>query len=207
MNKYSINIIFAIAILFSSTAYGQERRIIRDVILLNVQPYEVLMTENGDVVAKLKHIPNYMESDIVIPKIETKSSVIPATKVKKQVMIAQEEPETKKYVAPKRLVSKPNFESFKEYYEIDFTKGTATLSSSVLKTLNELADVLKSNPDKKVQVFGFENESPIVASLLSKRRIDACVTYLKIKGVAVHNQVFKGSITKGTTNKVVFGFE
>jgi len=195
-------------LLASYSMTAQHQRTIRDVVLLNVEPFEVLMTENGEIITKIRHIPNYLNLEKKIQALSIKSEIAlnPKVESQKEVIAADIVSPFKKI--EKRVVSQtvPNG-NFKEYYEIEFTPGTATLSSRAIASLNELATVLQSNPDRKVQIFGFQNEAPLLASLLSKRRRDGCVAYLKIKGVNTREQLRLGSITKGANNKIVFGFE
>jgi len=187
---------------------GQEARIIRDVVLLNIEPYEVLMTEKGDILSKIRSIPDYLTSDKVIKKESNKSEIAISHDVASKEETKAENILTSYTKKEKRTISPViNNEIRRDYFEVEFIQGTATLTSKAISTLNELASILKSNRQQSVQIFGFQNESPQIASLLSKRRRDACVAYLKIKGVKTRDQLSLGSITRGTNNKIVFGFE
>ena len=208
MSKIRILLVaFALYIAMPGTN-AQDNRVIRDVILLNVQPYEVLMTKEGDVVAKIRHIPNYLTSGekvkpaSVNPSLAAGTETRPVEPEEQGTQVSDRDDPSHPYASNGQDML-PKF----DYFEVIFSKGTATLSAESLSTLNELATMLKANPGKMVQMFGFQNETPLVATLLSKRRQDACVAYLKIKGVQVSKQVLPGNVTEGTNNKIVFGFQ
>ena len=209
MNKLIISSLIAFTGLFIfSGAHAQNDRVIRDVVLLNVEPYEVLMTMNGDIVAKIRHMPDYLKSAELVPAKSIDPEIlaehdpsfddVPPTELSQNQTTAPAQ--VKAPMTPEVIIA-PG------HYEVLFAKGTATLSADGLQTLNDLATELKSDPEKKVQLFGFRNESAMVASLLTKRRQDACISYLKIKGVHVDKQVLRGNVTEGTSNKIVFGFQ
>jgi len=214
MNRLKIIIALLLILFLRPQGQAQDQRVIRDVILLDRQPFEVLMSENGDILSKIRHLPDYLRSPELVPKQVTRSDEPLAEKtprVKPQEI--EDSPEQSSVplvkLQPARQIVAPVTAQgeFKEYYEINFTAETATLSSTAISTLNELAIILNANPSQRVQVFGFQNESPLIAMLLSKRRRDACIAYLKIKGVRVDKQITRGSITQGVTNKIVFGLE
>ena len=213
MKQLMIYTTLIFTLLCSVNLFAQQQRVIKDGVLLNVEPYEVLMTPNGDILSKIRHLPDYLKS---LEKIERQfvNTELASREVKREVpgtintkeLTSDEVTQDKlneNEVVPFAAEAIPKT----GHYEVIFSKGTATLTSLALNTLNKLAEELKQNPDQRIQVFGFKNESPMVASLLAKRRQDACVAYLRIKGVDVDNQVSKGSVTQGTSNKIVFGFE
>lgn len=210
MNKILIFSWLTLALIFTGQINAQEQRVIKDVVLLNIEPYEVLMTESGNIITKVRHLPNYLKTHDVVRRQKVDTKIVPKSqKAKEDQLIAKNdrvivEPEVK--VNELTSVQVP-LRTYKDHYEVNFARGTATLSGEAISILNELAEVLKADPSQNIQVFGFQNESPMVASLLSKRRQDACIAYLSIKGVAVRKQISKGSVTPGTNNKIVFGFE
>jgi hypothetical protein len=208
MNKLIMYVCLVFASLVVVDASAQRQRVIRDVVLLDREPYEVLMSENGDIISRIMHLPNYLTSAGFIEQQVTSDE--PLVKSNEQKVDEINQDLAKNIIVPKNArVVKPVTKSpeYKDYYEIEFAQGTATLSAKSIAILNELAKMLHANPNQKVQVFGFQNESPIIALLLSKRRRDACIAYLKIKGVRIDRQISKGSITEGANNKIVFGFE
>jgi outer membrane protein OmpA-like peptidoglycan-associated protein len=193
---------------------AQEDRVIRDVVLLNIEPYEVLMNEDGDIIARVRHLPDYLKSTEELKKTRVATEI--ASREPKRQMGGDVNPSIVKSVSESEAENtqmqtfpenNPDDRATEDFYEVVFAKGTATLSSQAITVLNELAAVLNNDPGKKIQVFGFKNEPAMVASLLAKRRQEACIAYLRIKGVDVDGQVTKGSVTEGVSNKIVFGFE
>ena len=207
MNYLRLLGLVTLLILGSIQSYGQNQRVIRDVVLLNVEPYEVLMTEEGDILSKIRHLPNYLKSAQKVEKKVIKSEIASKVEEESKTLAKAEAKSEKTNQFKEKRITRAQSVDFKDHYEIKFNDRTATLTNVALKTLDELSTFLKTNPDQKVQVFGFENESPQLAALLSKRRRDACIAYLKIKGVRVEDQIIRGSITKGTYNKIVFGLQ
>lgn len=199
--------------LLSVQLNAQQQRVIKDVVLLNVEPYEVLMTEEGNIITKVRHLPNYLNSLELIEDQKVETGIVARSSEERiipgEVALVKEKysPETRSDDQDIPVIDKPAAPLFEDHYEVSFTKGTATLSDRAITTLNELANILNQNPEQKIQVFGFKNEEPMVASLLAKRRQDACIAYLRIKGVNIESQITKGSVTDGTSNKIVFGFE
>ena len=210
MNKILIFSWLALALIFTGQISAQEQRVIKDVVLLNIEPYEVLMTESGNIITKVRHLPNYLKTYDVIERQKVDTKIVPKSqKAKNDQLIAKKEMviEDEAFKVKEEAPVKESLKTYRDHYEVNFAKGTATLSGEAISILNELAEVLKADPSQNIQVFGFQNESPMVASLLSKRRQDACIAYLSIKGVAISKQISKGSVTPGTNNKIVFGFE
>lgn len=213
MNKLLILSVLVFSLLFTVQINAQNNRVIKDVVLLNIEPYEVLMNDQGDIIAKIRHLPDYLNSkeEFKGEKVNTEVAVREAKREVpggvSDVAVKAIEPQQDETDSGEPAVFQPTIIKANGYYEVNFSKGTATLSNKAINILNELAQVLKEQPDKKIQVFGFKNEPAIVAALLSKRRQDACIAYLRIKGVDIDRQVRKGSVTEGASNKIVFGFE
>ena len=213
MKQLMIHTALIFTLLYSVNLFAQEQRVIRDVVLLNVEPYEVLMTTNGDILSRIRHLPDYLKSLETIER-QFVNTELASREAKREIPGEINTQKATQNEEPQNQVNNIEVVPFTAeaipktgHYEVIFSKGTATLTSKAIQTLNLLAEELKQNPDQRIQVFGFKNESPMVASLLAKRRQDACVAYLRIKGVDVENQVSKGSVTQGTSNKIVFGFE
>lgn len=213
MNKLLILSGLIVTMFMTVQLSAQKQRVIKDVVLLNVEPYEVLMTDEGDIIAKIRHLPNYLITPDVIQQQRVNTEIAsrePKREIPGNVKKVEEKSnisDSSEVALTEPSVYSPTINKAKGHYEVNFVKGTATLSNEAISILNDLAQVLKQNPDRKIQVFGFKNESPIIASLLSKRRQDACIAYLRIKGVNIDQQVRKGSVTDGVSNKIVFGFE
>jgi outer membrane protein OmpA-like peptidoglycan-associated protein len=213
MNRLLILSVLVMSLLFTVQINAQNTRVIKDVVLLNIEPYEVLMNDKGDIIAKVRHLPDYLKSsdDYKGEKVNTEVAQregkrdIPGG-ISDVAVKPMEEKQVQANVG-EEVEYQPTVIKANGHFEVNFAKGTATLNNKAIATLNELAQVLQQYPEKKIQVFGFKNEPAIVASLLSKRRQDACIAYLRIKGVDIDRQVRKGSVTEGASNKIVFGFE
>ena len=194
----TLAIIFTIS---SITLNGQNQtdndnaQTIRRVVLLNSNPWEVLMSRNGEIMAKLKYLPDYFDS------VDEKWK--------------KEWQEEKKDIYPEVVNSETQYQntnnedvnSAEEFGDIYFLSGSALLRKKQIQTLNKIAKKLKENKNLQLKLLGFTNEPDLIATVLGKRRMDAVVTYLKIKGVDIDNQVKRGSTVKGVNSKVVYFFK
>jgi len=177
--------------LLSRSIYAQKKVLTDDneplqrVILLNSDPWEVLLARDGEIIAKLKYLPFYFEHTKYKQKPE-KSRFITRNKPKESAATFTE--------------------PLKDFGDIYFLPGSALLRKKQIQLLNNLANILKAGKDKKITLLGFTNEPDMIASILGKRRMDAVITYLKIKGVDVDRQVERGSTVKGVNSKVVYVF-
>lgn len=196
-------ILFFLLFIFASNAIGQsnsenvDNDVVKKVILIETNPWEVLMSLNGDVLAKLKHKPNYLKGyDADWKKTEefSNSNLVKVVPTKKE-KVALASKETLKFSdAPMKS----------EVKEIFFSTGSALLRSNEIALLNNIALKLKENRILKYKLFGFNSEPDYRFHILAKRRMDAVLGYLKIKGVDINRQIIVGSSVNGENNKVVF---
>ncbi len=170
-----------------------DKNIVQNVVLINSMPWEVLMSKDGEILAKLKYLPNYLKGYDL--NWEKDTNFEPPIPVKVQ--------------AQKTMHSdiQNDFVNSAKNSEIFFHVGSALLKSKQIQQLNELAQQLNSNPSMVVRLFGFTHEPETRSSILGKRRMDAVKAYLKIKGVDVDRQIVRGSNVEGENNKIVFAFE
>jgi len=186
--------LLAIVLVFISNValLGQRKNVkndtetIRKVVLLNSTPWEVLMNRDGEILAKLHYLPNYFSNkNIGYDKRKMYSYVQNASNRKDEITDAD----------------------IKGFGDIYFLPGSALLRKKQINILNKLAEILKRDRNKKIVLLGFTNEPVMIASVLGKRRMDAVITYLKIKGVDIANQVERGSTAKGVNNKIAYIFK
>ena len=168
-----------------------EKNVVQNVVLINSMPWEVLMSRDGDILAKLKYLPDFLKGYDVNWEKDTN------------------------YEPPVPIVNKAvqnndvanwqnNFNQDNKISEIYFHVGSALLKNKQIHELNVLAQKLNSNPSLVFRLFGFVHEPETRASILGKRRMDAVIAYLRIKGVDVDRQVIRGNVVNGQNNKIVF---
>ncbi len=213
MYKLSIKTWWIICLFLFFYNSGQGQRIIQDVILIDVEPYEVRMTEKGKIIDRLNYLPDYFK------EYEARKGKTPATVETPDLAVQTPEthagnqmiPEVKvtiKETAELENAQKPEEEfNFPNQYNIFFEQGKATLTNESISVLDQLANHLLSQPNISVIAITFYYEPVTIAQILSQRRRDACISYLKIKGVDVDEQVVQGSISQSQVNKVYFGLK
>ncbi len=192
--------------LFSQTnSQKVNENVVKNVVLINKNPWEVLMTKNGDILAKLKDVPDYLigfekDSDLNIAK--EMNGEKPQIVLSKPVVTATET----KSASKERVISNEDFNSkmSDDRLEVVFNLGSALLNSNQISLLNEISKQLVSNRNLKYNIFGFNSEPEYRFYILSKRRMDAVLSYLKVKGVDIDNQIIVNSSVKGKNNKIVF---
>ncbi|HAQ37315.1 MAG TPA: hypothetical protein PLU49_07560 [Saprospiraceae bacterium] len=213
MYNLSIKTWWIISLVFLIQYYGESQKVIQDVILIDIQPFEVRMTEDGNIIDTLKYLPDYFK------EYETRKEK--KQNAREPLFIAAQGNEPKVQDTPipevkvniKELVSiaeTADFQvqtDFPDQYNVFFDQGKATLTYEGIAVLDQLAAHLLSQPQISVIAITFFYEPVTIAQLLSQRRRDACVSYLKIKGVNVDEQVVKGSISQSQVNKVYFGLK
>jgi outer membrane protein OmpA-like peptidoglycan-associated protein len=186
---------FVINLSAQSNSEQINKNVIKNVILINTSPWEVLMSKNGDILAKLQYLPDYLKGYDVDWKTDSNIEIKnkPVAKV-----------ELKKEKTP--LVKEPKINNTPEnsYKEIYFSTGSALLKSSQISQLNEIALKLTSNKNNIMKLYGFNSEPDYRSRILSKRRMDAVLAYLKIKGVNIDDQIIVGNTVNGQNNKIVF---
>lgn len=194
---------------------GNSQKIIQDVILIDIEPYEVRMTEDGKILDRINYLPDYFKD---YEARRGKNYVVPASNI-----IAAQPLETEEFrvvdppIPEVKVTIKETVEleeqavfvekSFPNQYNVFFDQGKATLSNDGIKVLDLLAEHMLSQPDVNVIAITFFYEPVSIAQLLSQRRREACISYLKIKGVDVDEHVVKGSISQSQVNKVYFGLK
>ena len=192
-------LLFAVTVSAQSNSEKIDRNVVKNVVLINTNPWEVLMSKNGDVLAKVQHLPDFLKGyeksenkveGVVIKeslnkdKVET-TPVVNAGFVKNTVEILMEE-------------------SPQDIKEVFFNIGSALMRSSQISLLNDMAVSLKADKNLKYKLYGFSNEPEYRSHILSKRRFDAVLAYLKIKAVDIDKQIIIGSSVNGENNKIVF---
>ena len=155
------------------------------------------MSQNGDVLAKLKHKPNYLKGhDAEWKKIKTvsNSNIAKVAPPKKEKIVLE----------PKEVLRFSDAPLKSEVQEVFFGTGSALLRSNEITFLNNIALKITQNKNLKYKLFGFNSEPDYRFHILAKRRMDAIMGYLKIKGVDLNKQIVVGSSVNGENNKVVF---
>jgi outer membrane protein OmpA-like peptidoglycan-associated protein len=194
---------------------GNGQKIIQDVILIDIEPYEVRMTEDGKILDRINYLPNYFK-DYEAKKGKTymlpESNIIVAQSLGKEELPSEDPPIPEVKVNIKETIELEKQEvvvekSFPNQYNVFFEQGKATLSNDGINVLDQLAEHMLSQPDVNVIAITFFYEPVTIAQLLSQRRREACISYLKIKGVDVDEHVVKGSISQSQVNKVYFGLK
>ena len=186
-----------VLVLFVLTMNAQEdvgkndKNVVQNVVLINSMPWEVLMSKGGDILAKLKYLPDFLKGyDVNWEKDTNYEPPVPI--VNKQVQ-------------NNNTFNRQNdFNKENKFPEIYFQVGSALLKNKQIQELNELAQKLISNPSLVYRLFGFVHEPETRASILGKRRMDAVMAYLRVKGVNVDRQVIRDNVVNGQNNKIVF---
>jgi len=205
-NIMLIFVLFFCILSLSAQSNSQKvsKDVVKNVVLINKNPWEVLMTRNGDILAKLKDIPDYLKGvednpdapvadNLSYPKTIVKSTPVTVSepKINDEVLLNEmDRPDT------------PDFEDTK--LEVVFNLGSALLTSKQINLLNSISSRLIADKSLKFNLFGFNSEPEYRFYILSKRRMDAVLSYLKVKGVDIDNQIIVNSSVKGKNNKIVF---
>lgn len=204
MNMKNI-ILFNLLFFLAFNAIGQsntekiDKDVVKNVILIETNPWEVLMSKNGDVLAKLKHKPNYLKGYDTDWK---KNNIV----VNENTAIVKVEPPKKEKITleTKEILKFSDTPLKSEIKEVFFKTGSALLRSNEITFLNAIALNLTQNKSMKYKLFGFNSEPDYRFHILAKRRMDAVMAYLKVKGVDLNNQIVIGSSVNGENNKIVF---
>ncbi len=181
-----------------SNSQDIDKNVVRNVILINSAPWEVLMSKNGDILAKLTYLPDYLKGYDVDWKENTNYE--PDIPVASNINSLNQ---LKTFKKKEGVISNSGINKVKEIY---FRVGSALLSNNAINDLNIIAQKLNNNKDSVLRLFGFINEPESRSSILGKRRMDAVIAYLKIKGVNIDSQIKRGNSVKGKNNKIVFAF-
>lgn len=212
MNMKNIILIFVLFVYaFNLSAQTNSEKInnnvVKNIVLINKMPWEVLMSKNGDILAKLKDIPEYLKGY----EKSTPLNEIKPTPIKEKTVIASSEVKTEVYKTYKETpsnIKKANHEESKydsERLEVGFSLGSALLRDKQISFLNGIADRLNSDPNLTFKLFSFNREPDYRYYILSRRRVEAVLGYLKVKGVNINDQIIVKSTVKGKNNKIVFG--
>lgn len=179
-----------------------KNNVVKKIILIDQVPTEVLMNKNGDILAKLNVLPDYLK------KYEVQDSVIDISNVKvdsSQILntiIVSKETSNASVIA--ESTTPANYEMNSSINpEIKFKIGTAFIDPSQIGTLNNLIVQINNGLISNVKLYGFINEPVYRSSILSQRRIEAILAYMKVKGVDIDNKVIVGNSVNGQNNKIV----
>jgi len=191
-----------------SNSQKVSKDVVKNVVLINKSPWEVLMTRNGDILAKLKDIPDYLkgfEENPNAPVVDNLS--YPETIVKSTPVTISELRSNPRDVAipGENEMKRPDTPDFEDTrLEVVFNLGSALLTSNQINFLNSISSRLIADKSLKFNLFGFNSEPEYRFYILSKRRMDAVLSYLKVKGVDIDKQIIVNSSIKGKNNKIVF---
>ncbi len=200
--------IVLIFILFFCTynVFGQSnseeinKNVVKNVILINTNPWEVLMSRNGDILAKLKNMPNYLKT---YETGSTKST--PITPVNNDVaVVRKKESIPADDVSSSKVINNKVSPVVQNKLQVTFKLGSALLSSEGITFLNKIVSELNIDRSLKYNIFGFNSEPEYRFYILSKRRMNAVLSYLKVKGVDIDKQIIVNSTVKAKNNKIVF---
>lgn len=179
-----------------------KNNVVKKIILIDQVPTEVLMNKNGDILAKLNVLPDYLK------KYEVQDSVIDISNVKVEnsevlntAIVANETPNTPIIAETAAPVNYEMNSSINP--EIKFKNGTAFIDPSQIGILNNLIVQINSGLISNVKLYGFINEPVYRSSILSQRRIEAILAYMKVKGVDIDSRVIVGNSVNGQNNKIV----
>ena len=200
MNMKNIVKIFAIMLfaanMFSQTVGGDiDENVVKNVVLINSAPWEVLMSKNGDILSKLTYLPDFLKGYDIDWQEDTN--------YEPDIPVANKLNSQKQIFAANKEVEKVSNTGINKVQEVYFSVGSALLSNGAIRKLNEVAETLNNDKNKTMRLFGFVNEPDSRYSILGKRRMDAVIAYLRIKGVDVDTQVKRGNNVKGQNNKIV----
>ena len=194
-----IVILFAVTLSAQSNSEKIDRSVVKNVVLINTNPWEVLMSKNGDVLAKIQHLPNFLKgyekSEIKVEDVVIKEEL--------KIVKAETTPVVNAGFV-KNIVEVSMEESPQDIKEVFFNVGSALMRFSQISLLDEIAVSLNENKNLKFKLYGFSNEPEYRSHILSKRRFDAVLAYLKIKAVDIDKQIIVGSSVSGENNKIVF---
>ncbi len=175
--------------------------LIKNVVLINTNPWEVLMNAKGDIFSKLSQKPKYLYN------YEDKSDDYQYAEMGAEAESSFNNQYTSSNVentTPNEYPRKVLVPLDEREIEINFKKGNATIGQSEVAILDNLAQVLQNNPNKKFKIFSFNDEPASKSYILSKRRIDATLKYLNIKGIDTDQRLVIGNSVNGKSNKIVF---
>lgn len=179
-----------------------KNNVVKKIILIDQVPTEVLMNKNGDILAKLNVLPDYLK------KYEVQDSVIDISNVKVEssevlntAIVANETPHAPIIAETSAPVNYEMNSSINP--EIKFKNGTAFIDPSQIGILNNLIVQINSGLISNVKLYGFINEPAYRSSILSQRRIEAILAYMKVKGVDIDSRVIVGNSVNGQNNKIV----
>ena len=163
------------------------------------------MTKNGDILAKLKNKPDYLRG--YEAGSEKSTPVTPVYKNTVDIATADEYTAVSNETVSKvdtKVINDNISLDHEDRLQVSFKLGSALLSSDDIALLNKIAAELNADRDMKYNAFGFNSEPEYRFYILSKRRLDAVLSYLKVKGVDIDKQIIVNSAVKGKNNKIVF---
>jgi hypothetical protein len=177
-----------------------KNNVFKRVILIDAVPTEVLMNKNGDILAKLNVLPDYLKA------YETQDSIIDISNVRTEDITLVETSiiaDNNNEVIPEAPKENLSFNN-NSNLEIKFKGGTAYIDPPQIQILNSMINELTLGRTKAIKLFGFVNEPDYRSAILSQRRMEAILAYMKVKGVDIDSKVIVGSSVSGQNTKIVF---
>jgi len=207
-NIMLIFVLFFCVLSLSAQSNSQKvsKDVVKNVVLINKNPWEVLMTKNGDILAKLKDIPDYLKGVEENPIAPVAANPLYTETIVKSTLVTVSKPNSNDVaVLKENKINRPDTPDIKDArLEVVFNLGSALLTSNQINLLNSISSRLIADKSLKFNLFGFNSEPEYRFYILSKRRMDAVLSYLKVKGVDIDNQIIINSSVKGKNNKIVF---
>ncbi|MEZ4906360.1 MAG: hypothetical protein R2771_01650 [Saprospiraceae bacterium] len=196
MKKVIVSLLFLfISYIGFSQSYSDDlnKNVVQKVILINASPYEVLMNQNGDVIAKLNYLPDYFKT---FENGEVDLDSLPDISTMKKVDLT-------KFEEDNNPIKFNDDDSSENQIDIFFKGRTALLQKDEIKKLNQIINALNSGQINTIKLYGFANEPEYRLSILSERRFESILAYMKIKGVDIDQKVIEGNTVAGQSNKIV----
>ncbi|MEM9549188.1 MAG: hypothetical protein AAGA77_24590 [Bacteroidota bacterium] len=161
MTKFKIASLFIFLVIFGISNGNAQKE---SVILYNLQPVKVELSEKGEIESFIKTVPGHMDGYSIKPD----PIVVQPTEIKKPVL-----PVTAKN-AEYKVVST-------EREELTYKTNFATLDRSAISKLNKIAAKLKADPNAKLLLTAHKLNAD--KSVLVSNRLESAVSYLGIKGI------------------------
>ncbi len=179
-----------------------KNNVVKKIILIDQVPTEVLMNKNGDILAKLNVLPDYLKKYEVQDSVIDISNVkVESTEILNTTIVANETSASPGIFETSNPVNSDLNSSNNQ--EIKFKIGTAFIDPSQISILNDLINQINNGLISNIKLYGFINEPVYRSTILSQRRMEAILAYMKVKGVDIDNSVVIGNSVNGQNNKIV----
>jgi hypothetical protein len=179
-----------------------KNNVVKKIILIDQVPTEVLMNKNGDILAKLNVLPDYLKKYEVQDSVIDISNVkVESTEILNTTIVANETSASSGIFETSNPVNSDLNSSNNQ--EIKFKIGTAFIDPSQISILNDLINQINNGLISNIKLYGFINEPVYRSAILSQRRMEAILAYMKVKGVDIDNSVVIGNSVNGQNNKIV----